>query len=270
MIDDTTHQSYDHTFFQYLFDVEDKHFWFRSRNRIISALVQRFTAKHIGKCRVLEVGCGTGNVLRNLKEIYPSSLIVGMDLFFEGLRFARSRTSANLVQGDLGRPPFINQFDVIGLFDVLEHLQFDRQVLQDLKEMLREDGFLILTVPAHPTLWSYFDEASHHCRRYQPDQLRQKLIEAGYDIEYISQFMMAIFPIVWLGRRLSALRRRLFGGHSEKSVGKMAIQDLRPIPVINEALSCLLSIEEWWLAKGNSLPLGTSLLVVARKRQGDW
>ena len=228
--------------------------------------MKRLTAGLQPGFRVLEVGCGTGNVLRVLDQACPNGAVVGMDLFVEGLKYAQGRTSAALVQGDMHHPPFVNQFDIIGLFDVLEHLRDDEQVLHDLKGMLRENGVLLLTVPAHPGLWSYFDEASHHCRRYQPDELKQKLIETGYDIEYISQYMMSIFPLVWIGRHLSALRRRMFGWQSGPSTVILATQELRPVPIINPILSWLLDIERRWLVSGRPLPLGTSLLVVARKR----
>lgn len=267
MIDQATHSSYDPAFFQHLFDVEDKHFWFRSRNRIIAALVRRLTSSYSENYRVLEVGCGTGNVLRVLSQICPNGSVIGMDLFAEGLKYAQNRTPAVLVQGDMHQPPFTQQFDVIGLFDVLEHLPDDRQVLSDLKGMLREDGVLLLTVPAHPALWSYFDEASHHCRRYGIDDLRHKLVEAGYDVDYISQYMMSIFPLVWIGRHLFTLRRRMSKARAGSSVEELAIQELRPMPIVNAALSLVLSIEEKWLTRGHTLPLGTSLLAVARNRR---
>jgi SAM-dependent methyltransferase len=190
-----------------------------------------------------------------------------MDLFAEGLKYAQQRTSAALVQGDMHRPPFANCFDIVGLFDVLEHLPDDKQVLNDLRGMIREDGFLFVTVPAHPGLWSYFDEASHHCRRYQPDELKHKLVETGYAVEYITQYMMSIFPLVWVGRYLAALRKRVFGRQSGASTIELATQELRPIPIVNEVLSSLLDIERRWLASGHALPLGTSLLAVARNHR---
>ncbi len=261
-----TRQSYDPDFFDLLFEVEDNHFWFRSRNRIIETRLNQLAAEFPGHFHLLEVGCGTGNVLRVLDEGFPGATIIGMDLFAEGLHFARHRTGAALVQGDMHRPPFTDQFEVIGLFDVLEHLPDDRQVLRDLRMMLKDDGVLLITVPAHRRLWSYFDEAAHHCRRYEPDELRQKLGEAGYEIEYFTQFMMSIFPIVWIGRHVSALYQRLPGRRNVSSPEQMATQELRLNPLTNKALTRLLSLERRWLADGRTLPLGTSLLAVARKR----
>jgi SAM-dependent methyltransferase len=264
MADDSSHRSYDPDFFAVLFEVEDEHFWFYSRNQIIAARVERLAAEFSGRFRLLEVGCGTGNVLRVLAEGFPKATVVGMDLFAEGLQYARRRTSAALVQGDMHRPPFADQFEIIGLFDVLEHLPDDRQVLRDLGAMLQDGGVLLITVPAHTRLWSYFDEAAHHCRRYEPDELKRKLIEAGYEIDYISQFMMSIFPMVWIGREISALANRMLG-RGGSSVEQMATQELRPNPLVNRALTWLLSLETRRLARGHTLPLGTSLLAVARK-----
>ncbi len=267
MANEAGEKGFDPEFFRLLFEVEDRHFWFRSRNRIVAALVKRLTSELTTGFQVLEVGCGTGNVLRVLCRACPNGTVVGMDLFAEGLAYAQKRTCAALVQGDIYHPPFASRFEIIGLFDVLEHLSDDMQVLWDIKGMLRDNGVLVLTVPAHPRLWSYFDEASHHCRRYRLDELKYKLIEAGYDVEYITQYMMSICPLVWIGRHLSLLRRRVSMRHSGASAAELAIGELRPMPIVNEVLSRLLDIEGRWLARGHTLPLGTSLLAVARKRK---
>ena len=149
---------YDPYYFAPLAAIEDRHFWFRARNRTLAALLARLTAPLADGYRVLEVGCGTGNVLRVLEQTCRRGLVVGMDLYGEGLTFARGRTHCPLVRGDMSHPPFEARFDLIGLFDVLEHLADDRRVLRDVRAMLAPGGRLVLTVPAHPELWSYFDE----------------------------------------------------------------------------------------------------------------
>jgi hypothetical protein len=130
--------------------------------------------------------------------------------------------------------------------------------------MLAVNGVLLLTVPAHTSLWSYFDEASHHCRRYEVEELRTKLITAGYQVEYLTQFMASISPLVWLGRRLAGLRAR-HRGQAATSVDKLASNELRIIPVINGILSHLLALEIGLIANRRQLPLGTSLLALVRK-----
>jgi SAM-dependent methyltransferase len=168
------------------------------------------------------------------------------------------------VQGDIYTPPFNTQFDLIGLFDVLEHLPNDRQVLRDIHAMLKTGGALLLTVPAHPLLWSYFDEACYYCRRYELSELQSKLICTGYRVEYITQYMASIFPLVWLGRGLAAVfKRRLIG--DADCTRDLVGSELRIIPLINELLGWLLTQESRVIAWGYRLPIGTSLIAVARK-----
>ncbi len=258
--------TYDPHYFAPLFAVEDRHFWFRSRNDVIAVIVRRLTGSLPARYRVLEVGCGTGKVLQVLESVTTHGMVVGTDLFIEGLRFARRRTHVPLVQGDMHSPPFAETFDVIGLFDVLEHLPDDRQVLRDLHRMLAQGGALLLTVPARASLWSYFDEASHHYRRYEADDLREKLHEAGYRVEYLTSFMSVLFPMIWLGRRAARLLNRR---NKAANVDDMAMGEWRIVPGVNALLYRLLGLERWWLGRQRTMPVGTSPLVVARKATTD-
>lgn len=255
--------SYDPSFFAPLAAIEDRHFWFRARNRVIHTLVRQITAQLEPGYRVLEVGCGNGNVLHVLEEACGDGVVVGMDLFHEALEFAARRSGCLLVQGDMNAPPFRGVFDLIGLFDVLEHMADDLQVLRSLHEMLAPGAVLLLTVPAHASLWSYFDEASHHYRRYELAELEGKLTNAGYCVEYISPYMASIVPLVWLGRRLVALSNRS-GGKGTQDSYHLAAQELRILPVVNDLLSYLLGSEARLVARRRRLPMGTSLLALAR------
>lgn len=258
-------QSYDPSFFTRLFRVEDRHFWFRGRNSAIAVLAKRLMTDLPPDLTVLELGCGTGNILRVLGRVCDKGIIVGMDIFLEGLRYARQRTGALLVQGDIYKPPFGARFNLIGLFDVLEHLPDDRRILHDLHDLLTRDGRLLITVPAHQYLWSYFDEASHHYRRYERGELLQKLEESGYQVEQASYFMASIFPLVYIGRRLSWLLKKRGRTCQVTRPNKLAVSELRIIPVINEIISMFLVLESRLLTRRKKLPWGASLLAVARK-----
>jgi len=256
-------RSYDSMCFGLLFASEDRHFWFRARNLIIATLVRQITAGLVSDYQVLEAGCGTGNVLRVLDRTCHHGTVVGMDMFVEGLHYAHRRTSCALVQGDVRVPPFGARFDLIGLFDVLEHLPDDTQVLRDLNSMLAPNGALLLTVPAHMSLWSYFDEECHHYRRYESNEIHRKLVVAGYRVEYLTQFMASIFPLVWLRRRLTMLiHRRLVRNRS--CINDFA-SELHVPAVINDLLALLLFQEARLIARRCELPIGTSLLAIARK-----
>jgi len=250
--------------FGQLFFAEDRHFWFRSRNKAIAALASQVAARMKNGYRVLEAGCGTGNVLRVLERTCSGGMVVGMDLSPEGLKYARQRTSCSLVCGDINALPFARPFDVVCLFDVLEHLRDDVGVLGSIHNLMSRGGVLLLAVPAHPSLWSYFDEASHHCRRYEVDELRGKLVSTGYRVEYATYYMASILPLVWLGRRVRSLKRRNAAADID-AARDLASSELRVIPVVNGLLAFLLSLESKLIDRRRNLRIGTSLLVVARR-----
>ena len=255
-------QFYDPARYADLFAAEDRHFWFRARNRAILALVQSITADFPEGYRVLEVGCGTGNTLRTLERASHGGIVVGMDLFAEGLRYARARTSCPLVQGSLQAAPFRVCFQLIALFDVLEHLPDDERVLADLYGLLQPGGALVVTVPAHPSLWSYHDEAAGHRRRYESDDLRAKLASAGYHVDYLTEYMLGMLPLIWLRRLPALMRRRPL---STQRVRSLRAQELNAPPLVNGILNFVLAQEARAIARRRRLPAGSSIIALARR-----
>lgn len=253
-------ESYDPRYFEPLFAAEERHFWFVARNKVICSLTKKALA---GKRNVsiLEVGCGTGNVLQALEKEFPDAQLVGMDLFHEGLQFARRRVHCGLVQADLAFPPLARSFDLLGMFDVLEHIQDDQTVLQHAYRQINPGGWLLLTVPANPNLWSYFDVASHHVRRYTLSDLSEKVHSAGFQVELASAYITATYPILWLNRR----GKGSSGEAEDSSIQSQAEDELKIIPVANEILRSILSLEAGWLAAGRTLPFGSSLVMLARR-----
>ena len=254
-------EAYDPSFFENLAAAEDRHFWFRARNRVIGTLAAQLTAGLPPGFRVLEVGCGTGAVLRALERACPRGTVVGMDFFGEGLRHAHRRGS-RLVQADLHAPPFAVGFDLVGLFDVVEHLPDDVGVLSDLARLLAPGGALLVTVPAGRELWSWYDEAVRHRRRYEPAELAARLGEAGYAVEYLSPYMSPIFPLVWLRRKLARAGRP----PSDAESHALAEGEFRVVPGLNELLDWCLAPEVRRIARRRVLPFGTSIVAVARLR----
>jgi SAM-dependent methyltransferase len=254
---------YDPSFFDELAAVEDRHFWFRARNRLIFELSRRISSQLKPGHLVLEVGCGTGNVLQALRKACPQGKVVGLDLWFDGLSHAQRRSDGFLVQGDVRNCPFGKQFELIGMFDVLEHVPEDVETLSALRRLLRTGGKLLLTVPAHKYLWSYYDEAAFHCRRYSAEELRRKLTAAGFEVEFMSQYMTSIWPLIWVFRKMSGLSRRRDSGSGRV----LAAKEFRVVPIVNGILAFLLSLEARWLASGHTMPIGTSLIVIARRAE---
>ena len=257
---------YHPAFFAELLRVEDRHFWFRARNYLISTLVGRIVRRWPRRYRVLEVGCGNGNVLRHLVRVCRGATVVGMDRFAEGLRHARDRAACPVVQANAGCTPFRVGFDLVGMFDVLEHTPDDMQVLRDLHALLVPGGVLLLTVPAGKVLWSYFDEISHHCRRYEAPELTERLRRAGFELELVTHYMAAIYPLVRLIRRLRLPSQQCRDGGLD-AIGALR-SEFTIVPVANALLTLVLRVEAAWVSLGNRLPFGTSLVAVARRPDG--
>jgi SAM-dependent methyltransferase len=249
--------TYDPSYFPTLFDIEDRHFWFVGRNAIIARLLRDLASKKDAPRFVIELGCGTGNVLRFVKRACAQATVVGMDLFFEGLRFARARSGAALVQGDVRQNPFRRPADLVCLFDVLEHIPDDVAALASIRELVADGGRLLLTVPLHPSLWSEFDELSHHQRRYTVTELKRKVEAAGFTIEYATPYIVATLPPMWIYRRFFSRA----GGDR-----KRAEDELKIVPVANGVLKTLLRIEAALIARRVRLPFGSSMILLARKR----
>lgn len=259
---DSSPARFNPAYFEQLFRIEDHHFWFKTRNEILSRVVAQLALSFPAEYKVLEIGCGNGNVLRFLQKACPGQLVVGMDAFDQGLRLALRRDCRRVVQADARRHPFRSQFDLVGLFDVLEHVPEDERLLRDILEMLRPEGVLLITVPARKSLWSYFDEASGHCRRYELDELHRKLEACGYTVEYLTPYMLTLMPLMWCGRRIAGLARIFRRDHSASD---LAARELRLTPIANGLLQFCLSNEIPRVVERRGLPFGTSLLAVARK-----
>jgi ubiquinone/menaquinone biosynthesis C-methylase UbiE len=236
--------------------VEAASFWFRARNRLVVWLLARYVP---APNHYLEIGCGTGFVLSAVQQAFPRSRLTGSEVLVEGLSLARRRVpTAELVQMDARRIPFASEFDAIGAFDVLEHIDDDQRVLHEVHRALRPGGAVILSVPQHPGLWSAHDEAVHHVRRYRVGELRQKVERAGLRVTFDSSFVSLLLPLMWLSRR------RIAGGTGDP--GLQCLQrDLTLPSAIDRLLGAVLAIELGLIRLGVRLPFGGSRFVLAYK-----
>lgn len=255
---------YDPFYYSWQRAVEERHFWFRARRRLIAAALKSAVVDFPDGYLGLEIGCGIGGVLAAVQQACPGGCFFGVDLHLEGLRWARRAVGSRVVQGDDAASPFGRPFSVIGLFDVLEHIAGDEEALTRLREALVEGGCLVLTVPARRALWSHFDEVAHHVRRYDGTDLDDKLTRAGYAIVFRTEFMAPLLPLLWALRRFPAFRRNSSADEAAGSRDRVA-RELRVPDWLNEVLYRLLSAEARRVAVRRRMPFGSSLLVIARK-----
>jgi len=138
--------------FEKLFNVEEKSFWFNSRNKIIEwALTKYFGVFD----NFLEVGCGTGFVISHLANQFPNTKFTGSEIYLEGIKFAKERNDLiEFIQLDATHIPFKNKYSIIGAFDVIEHIENDELVLKNMYNAIKPNGGIILTVPQHKWMWS--------------------------------------------------------------------------------------------------------------------
>ena len=173
-------QGYEPAAFVQIAELEDRSWWFRSRNRLIEQTVRALFPEALA---VLELGCGTGYTLRALRNALPRAELTGTELFEEGLRVARTRwDSVRLLQADARALPFGSEFDLVGAFDVLEHIDDDATALSETRRVVRPGGGIIVTVPQHRWLWSPADDYAHHQRRYSRSELVSRIEAAGFRV----------------------------------------------------------------------------------------
>ena len=244
---------YDANHYRVLAALESRNFWFRARNALILNMLRKYApSMH----RFLEIGCGTGYVLSAVRNAYPRTEVVGSEIFVEGLRHAAERlSSARLVQMDARAIPYTGYFDVIGAFDVIEHIKEDVRVLAETHRALVDNGILVLTVPQHPWLWSVQDEHAHHVRRYTRDELVDKVREAGFQILKVTSFVTLLLPLMMLSRM-----RKTDPAHPTDPFREFQIPRW-----LDQILYAAMSLDVALVKLGITLPVGGSLLLVARK-----
>ena len=240
-------------YFSELARLERDNFWFRARNDLI---LWAFSKYKPNAQNFLEVGCGTGFVLSGVAELYPRMPLTGSEIFLEGLSYASSRVpSAKLLQMDARQIPFINEFDVIGAFDVLEHIEEDEAVLSQLHKALKPDGVLLLTVPQHPRLWSTADEYACHIRRYTCAEIEMKVRKAGFQTLKNTSFVTLLLPAMMLSRLMQ----------KKNKLGYDPVDEFKLSPFLNKLFYAFMRLEFFGVRLGLSYPVGGSRLVVAKK-----
>jgi SAM-dependent methyltransferase len=232
--------------------MEDRHWWFRSRRRVIWALLHH---ADLGPSpRILDAGCGTG---RNLAEFGRLGPAEGVDHSRRAVEFCRARGLQGVREGTIEELPFEDgRFDLIFATDVLEHLPDDRVALYELRRVSAPGARLVVTVPAYDWLWSDHDRSYHHYRRYRRRGLNDRATAHGWQPKVSTYFYSTLLPAVAAVRALQRLRSSE-NGKSDLRLSPAALNRWLELPVRGEAAL---------IRRGLSLPAGVSLGLVCLAR----
>lgn len=236
--------------FEAMLALDERHWWYRGRRRMLAALLQGFSPGR----RVLDAGCGSG---RTLDELARFGSVKGVELNPLGLAAARRR-GHRVEQAAVETLPFgEDSFDLVTCLDVIEHTDDDAVALRELRRVTRPGGHLVLSVPAHPRLWSRHDEVNGHRRRYSRRTLRAAAEAAGWQVERVTGF-----NVVYLAP--AALLRI---GRRDREAGDSELE-LTP-PRLDALLELPLRLEAALVRRGVDLPPGLSLMAVLRQDEGQ-
>lgn len=231
-----------------LYKTEDVHWWHKAKRRFVKQLIT--THIHKKSLTILDVGCGTG---KSMDELSSLGGVWGVDISDEALLFCKKRNLTHVKKGEAEHLPFQKDFfDVVCALDVLEHVD-DEASIREIKRVLKNNGFIIISVPAFSWLWSKWDEVLHHKRRYDKKQLERILKKEGFAIlknTYIHSFL--VIPILII-RKLKQLQHKQYTSDFQVNNG-----------VLNRLCSFLSELEQIWINRYD-MPFGTSVLCIAQK-----
>jgi len=232
-----------------MYKTEGTHWWHKSKRRFVERFITTYAQKK--KLTILDVGCGTG---KNMERLSNYGEIWGVDLSEEALSFCKKRNLTQVKKGEAEKLPFSKEaFDVVCALDVLEHVN-DELAVREIRRVLKNNGFVVVTVPAFWWLWSKWDEVLHHKRRYTKKQLKEILVQEGFIIQrntYIHSFLVLPSLII---RKFKQLQQKPYT--SDFQINNF---------FINKLLLFMSELEQMWINRYD-MPFGTSVLCIAQKK----
>jgi SAM-dependent methyltransferase len=234
--------------YQQMAELDERHWWYRARREVLAALIRR-EVRPPSNAAILEIGCGTGH---NLPMLGAFGHVDALELDEEARTIAERRLGRTIMSSPLpelaGVPT--RHYDLVGAFDVIEHIDDDRAAVDSIAATLKPGGKFVITVPAHQWMWSAHDTVNHHKRRYSKAALRRLIEASPLKLEKTGYFNSLLFPV--------AVAERL----SSKARGKDDADLRLPARPLNAALERVFAAERHLVGR-MPLPPGLSLFAVA-------
>lgn len=250
-------QSYLSNFDMNFEDVETKHFWYIVRKKVIKYLLDTHIPKDKKDKSCVEIGCGSGSTLTLLNNYFEK--VSGVEPYQS--TFIKNQVNQFPISKQNAEDFFrfkSAEYDLVAAFDVLEHIEFDENILKIINNSLKPGGKLIITVPAMKILWSSFDIFDLHYRRYNRKELILKLESSGFKVERVSYFFLFLVPVVFAVRKMRDLLK--------KEPSSQNNEIIKPLNCYLNMLLIYLHEIELFILKVTDLPFGSSLVCVAKKQ----
>ena len=234
--------------YQQMAELDDRHWWYRARRQIIADLIRR-NARPPADAQILEIGCGTGH---NLSMLGGFGHVDGLELDDEARAVSEKRLGRKVMSSPLPELAEVldRHYDLIGAFDVIEHIEDDAAALGSIAAKLKPGGKFVIAVPAHQWMWSAHDVVNHHKRRYSRRALKALIEGSPLRLEKIGYFNSLLFPLAVAERAASKMR------------GKEGADVSLPPAPLNAALEKIFGVERHLVGR-LPLPIGLSLFAVA-------
>jgi SAM-dependent methyltransferase len=229
---------------------DSTHWWYRARREILSDYLTRYAALP-RDARILEIGCGTGH---NLPMLARFGTVDAIEIDAAARAIASERLGKPVAAAPLPTLPGVERgaYDLIAVLDVVEHIEDDVAALSAMADCLAPGGKILITVPAHPWMWSAHDTVNHHHRRYSKRALDAAIGRAGLTHNGLRWFNSLLFP--------AAVAARVAG----KLTGKDDSDDSPPAKPLNTAFEAIFGLERHLVGR-LPLPPGLSIITLATR-----
>jgi len=234
--------------YEQMAELDERHWWYCARREVVAALIRR-VVRPPKDAAILEIGCGTGHNFPMLAEF---GQVDALELDDEARAIAEKRLGRSIMSSPLPQLAGVpeRRYDMIGTFDVIEHIDDDHAAVVSIATRLKPGGNFVMTVPAHQWMWSAHDTVNHHKRRYSKRSLRALIDSSPMKLEALGYFNSLLFPVA-IAERMASKARGKDGGDLE----------LPPAP-LNAALKRAFAAERHLIGRV-PLPPGLSLFAVA-------
>lgn len=247
--------------YQKFIDLEQDHWWFRGRRSVYMGLLNTHLNNKI-QGKVLDLGCGLGGFLPSLKSLGFD--VYGAEMDFDSVLYCIKRGFPQCAQTDSSALPFADDsFDLVTMFDAIEHIEDDHQTMAEVARVLKPGGKVIISVPAYQFLYTNNDRVAQHFRRYNRKSTRMLFEKACLDVERNTHANVLLFPIILVVVMMTKIVEFVFDANKESSHNNLSW----PMPSFVNNILYRIFTAELIVTRHADWPIGHSIVAIAINNQ---